>query len=433
MKKGNSLFTESKWVPLLWKNYLEENHSKRCDAMERQKHIGAVAPISCLVGEAAKPSPPEAAAEHAFSFSGSNAFKLKLFSQRTSDTSPVEYIVSGWHWVFCCEYSEIHCCCIWSVSSCWKCTIVRIVSVVLDFASSYFPEPFSELVCFLVVNGHENDHSGGIRYVDTCRSVWLSFQLFKSNLRLVTPRRNLNEFIIFVVDRVILAGFHFELNIFLFFENNILISDCKMKKNCRDCVQQQRLFMFGCKENCLFWSLRMRSTEIGKFAGMFLKFLISRPLAAIFEALMYCCVGPKAKKALFSLPLLTEYNTMTQSSWSNLFPLHIVQAAFAAVRLVLPMLRSEMKRDERYPVLGVGPDPNGSFNVENFAFGKRFLPFNKKEIKLLLTKVTSFMTSPPPPAPPPSSSRSVLVEEERKDNPGCCQMIIVLFFYIQRG
>ncbi|XP_003379458.1 hypothetical protein Tsp_03119 [Trichinella spiralis] len=40
---------------------------------------------------------------------------------------------------------------------------------------------------------------------------WLSFQLFKSNLRLVTPRRNLNEFIIFVVDRVILAGFHFEL------------------------------------------------------------------------------------------------------------------------------------------------------------------------------------------------------------------------------
>ncbi|KRX53786.1 hypothetical protein T09_14205 [Trichinella sp. T9] len=50
-----------------------------------------------------------------------------------------------------------------------------------------------------------------------------------------------------------------------------------------------------------------------------------------------------------------------------------------------------VKRDERYPVLGVGPDPNGSFNVENFAFGKRFLPFNKKEIKLLLTKVTSFI------------------------------------------
>ncbi|KAL1239909.1 Thymidine phosphorylase [Trichinella spiralis] len=95
-------------------------------------------------------------------------------------------------------------------------------------------------------------------------------------------------------------------------------------------------------------------------------------LAAIFEALMYCCVGPKAKKALFSLPLLTEYNTMTQSSWSNLFPLEEKERV--------------VKRDERYPVLGVGPDPNGSFNVENFAFGKRFLPFNKKEIKLLLTK-----------------------------------------------
>ncbi|KRZ86889.1 hypothetical protein T08_10448 [Trichinella sp. T8] len=188
-----------------------------------------------------------------------------------------------------------------------------------------------KLVCFVVVNGHENDHSGGICYVDTCKSgvhslvklfrrarsygerhhtasaFWLSFQYFKSNLRFQTPRRNLNEFIILVVDRVILAGFYFEL----------------------------------------------------------------------LKALMYCCVGPKAKKALFSLPLLTQYNTMTQSSWSNLFRLEEKERV--------------VKRDERYPVLGVGPDPNGSFNVENFAFGKRFLPFNKKEIKLLLTKVTSFI------------------------------------------
>ncbi|KAL1239910.1 Octanoyltransferase [Trichinella spiralis] len=131
-----------------------KNHSKRCDAMEMMSRknviryfnrasysVGAVAPISCLVGEAAKPSPPEAAAEHAFSFSG-----------RTSDTSPVEYIVLAG-------------------------------------------------IGFFVVNIRKS----------TAAAFWLSFQLFKSNLRLVTPRRNLNEFIIFVVDRVILAGFHFEL------------------------------------------------------------------------------------------------------------------------------------------------------------------------------------------------------------------------------
>ncbi|KRY99965.1 hypothetical protein T11_15929, partial [Trichinella zimbabwensis] len=52
------------------------------------------------------------------------------------------------------------------------------------------------------------------------------YWLFKSNLRLQSLRRNFNEFIILVVDRVILAGFHFE-----------LLKEEFLK--CRDFVQQQ--------------------------------------------------------------------------------------------------------------------------------------------------------------------------------------------------
>ncbi|KRZ15001.1 hypothetical protein T11_11605 [Trichinella zimbabwensis] len=117
--------------------------------------VGAVALISCLVGEAAKPLPPPAlapaaaaAAEHAF-------------------------------------------------------TLARIVSVVLDFANSYFGQPLSEL--------------------------------FKSNLRLQSLRRNFNEFIILVVDRVILAGFHFE-----------LLKEEFLK--CRDFVQQQGFLCLVARE-----------------------------------------------------------------------------------------------------------------------------------------------------------------------------------------
>ncbi|KRX21644.1 hypothetical protein T07_11593 [Trichinella nelsoni] len=203
MKKGNSLFSESKWVPLSWKNYLEENHSKRCDA------IGAVAPISCLVGEAAKPLPPEAAAEHAFSFSGSFYYGyLKYFSKEHPICLQLNILYLAGIGFFIVNIRK---------STVAACIVTRIV---VPFLISHLVKPFSErqffiflhkLVCFVVVNGHENDHSGGICYVDTCKSVWLSFHLFKSNLRFQTPRRNLNEFIILVVDRVILAGFHFEL------------------------------------------------------------------------------------------------------------------------------------------------------------------------------------------------------------------------------
>ncbi|KRZ52716.1 hypothetical protein T02_15956 [Trichinella nativa] len=221
MKKANSPFTKSKWVPLLWKNYLEENHSKRCDA------IGAVAPISCLVGEAAKPSPPEAAAEHAFSFSGRRFYQWRGKTERDGENeranqeARLKYF-SKEHPI-CLQLNILYLAGIGFFvvnirkSTAAACIVTRIVA---HFLISHLVEPFSErqffiflhkLVCFVVVNGHENDHSGGICYVDTCKSVWLSFQYFKSNLRFQTLRRTLNEFIIFVVDRVILAGFHFEL------------------------------------------------------------------------------------------------------------------------------------------------------------------------------------------------------------------------------
>ncbi|KRZ70634.1 hypothetical protein T10_12111 [Trichinella papuae] len=82
----------------------------------------------------------------------------------------------------------------------------------------------------------------------------------------------------------------------------------------------------------------------------------------------------------------------------NLYFQHIVKAAFccrafsftdATKRKLTPNVNQKkervVKRVVRYPVLGVGPYPNGSFNGN----------------------VTTFMTSPPlPPPPPPSSSSS---------------------------
>ncbi|KRX53785.1 hypothetical protein T09_11872 [Trichinella sp. T9] len=189
MKKANSLFTKSKWVPLLWKNYLEENHLKPCDA------IGAVAPISCLVGEAAKPSPPEAAAEHAFSFSGRRFYQWRGKTERDGENERANQEARLKY------FSKEH-------PICLQLNILYLAGI--GWSRQFFIF-LHKLVCFVVVNGHENDHSGGICSVDTCKSVWLSFQYFKSNLRFQTPRRNLNEFIILVVDRVILAGFHFEL------------------------------------------------------------------------------------------------------------------------------------------------------------------------------------------------------------------------------
>ncbi|KRX81016.1 hypothetical protein T06_2100 [Trichinella sp. T6] len=189
--------------------------------------VGAVAPISCLVGEAAKPSPPEAAAEHAFSFSGRRFYQWRGKTERDGENeranqeARLKYF-SKEHPI-CLQLNILYLAGIGFFvvnirkSTAAACIVTRIV---VHFLISHLVEPFSErqffiflhkLVCFVVVNGHENDHSGGICYVDTCKSVWLSFQYFKSNLRFQTLRRTLNEFIIFVVDRVILAGFHFEL------------------------------------------------------------------------------------------------------------------------------------------------------------------------------------------------------------------------------
>ncbi|KRZ70645.1 hypothetical protein T10_5440 [Trichinella papuae] len=140
--------------------YHHQNHRKRYDA------IGAVALISCLVGEAAKPlSPPPAAAtaaEHAFTFFRKACFYLGEGKLREKEKNNLDSV----------------------------CEMLLLFSIA---TISYFSKEHS--ICLQL----------NILYLAV---TLIQFKLLGDFAK--SLRRNFNEFII-LVDRVILAGFHFEL------------------------------------------------------------------------------------------------------------------------------------------------------------------------------------------------------------------------------